>query len=205
MSKTTNFQEDRPIQPADRNPGKVYGTRQAFAKAASPLAQQLAALGSPEDVAKREVQQYSTPTQFRDAQGKTLPQYRMGIGHRILGTLANFANGFAGNHIAPLYVGRGALNNRYYQDERVRQQNLEGAQRNLDTLQGRIPTSLHDVIDYKTVYRDGKGTWKGRTYGGQVREGIEAPAYEASPDEDDDTPQNQDFPVQLPQTGVKPA
>src|SRR5262249_24397967 len=29
------------------------------------------------------------PIQTRDAQGKMLPQYRMGIGHRILGTLAN--------------------------------------------------------------------------------------------------------------------
>src|SRR5215469_6951807 len=69
---------------------------------------------------------YLQPIQTRDAQGKTLPQYRMGIGHRILGTLANFANGFAGNHAQPVYVGPGALNNRYYQEEAQRQkQNQE--------------------------------------------------------------------------------
>src|SRR5262249_6907391 len=71
---------------------------------------------------------YVPPIQSRDAQGKTLPQYRMGIGHRILGTLANFANGFAGNHAQPVYVGPGALNNRYYQEEAQRQQqNFESA------------------------------------------------------------------------------
>src|SRR5262249_26712043 len=69
---------------------------------------------------------YVPPIQSRDAQGKTLPQYRMGIGHRILGTLVNFANGFAGNHSQPVYVGAGALNNRYYQEEAQRQrQNQE--------------------------------------------------------------------------------
>src|SRR5215470_8525359 len=69
---------------------------------------------------------YVPAIQTRDAQGKTLPQYRMGIGHRILGTLANFANGFAGKGGQPIYVGPGALNNRYYQEEAQRQkQNQE--------------------------------------------------------------------------------
>lgn len=62
------------------------------------------------------------PIQTRDAQGKTLPKYRMGVGQRILATVANFANGFARNGAAPIYVGPGALNNRYYQDEAIRQQ-----------------------------------------------------------------------------------
>src|SRR5215468_159330 len=69
---------------------------------------------------------YVPAIQTRDAQGKTLPQYRMGIGHRILGTLTNFANGFAGKGGQPIYVGPGALNNRYYQEEAQRQkQNQE--------------------------------------------------------------------------------
>ena len=75
--------------------------------------------------------QYLPPIQRRDAQGKTLPKYRMGIGHRILATVANFANGFAGKGAAPIYVGPGALNNRYYQDEVYRQQvNDENPYRN---------------------------------------------------------------------------
>lgn len=62
------------------------------------------------------------PINPRDDQGKTLPKYRMGIGQRILGTVANFANGFARNGADPIYVGPGALNNLYYQDEDLRQQ-----------------------------------------------------------------------------------
>jgi hypothetical protein len=76
---------------------------------------------------EEDVVKYSPVTPSRDAQGKTLPKYRMGIGQRILGTFANFANGFARNGASPVYVGPGALNNRYYQDERERQQNLAGA------------------------------------------------------------------------------
>jgi len=36
---------------------------------------------------------YLPPIQARDDQGKTVPKYRMGIGQRILATVANFANG----------------------------------------------------------------------------------------------------------------
>lgn len=68
---------------------------------------------------------YVPPIQPRDAQGKTLPKYRMGVGQRILATVANFANGFAGNRTTPIYVGPGALNNRYYRDEALRQQQNE--------------------------------------------------------------------------------
>jgi len=78
-------------------------------------------------------QTYIPPIQTRDAQGKTLPKYRMGIGQRILASVANFANGFAGNGKAPVFVGPGALNNRYYQDEAFReQQNDDNQQRNRD-------------------------------------------------------------------------
>src|SRR5215467_7386536 len=71
------------------------------------------------------------PIQSSDDQGKTLPKYRMGIGQRILGTLANFANGFARTGAQPTYVGPGALNKRYYQDQADReQQNQYIAQHN---------------------------------------------------------------------------
>lgn len=44
-------------------------------------------------------------------------QYKMGIGGRIMGTVANFLSGFSGR--GPVaYTGQGALNNRYYQDRR---------------------------------------------------------------------------------------
>ncbi|HEY6250878.1 MAG TPA: hypothetical protein VI685_13035 [Candidatus Angelobacter sp.] len=76
------------------------------------------------------------PINPRDDQGKTLPKYRMGIGQRILGTVANFANGFARNGAETIYVGPGALNNRYYQDEELRQQ------QNLSNSSHRPPRSI---------------------------------------------------------------
>ena len=158
----------------------------------SPLAKQLAAMGSnlgstvpdPVDIATRKVQQFSNPTRHRDDQGRTLPQYRMGIGHRILGTLANFANGFAGNRAQPIYVGPGALNNRYYQDEQQRRENLDAAQQELQAIQG--PAKLHNVIDYRTIGKDptGKG-WVGKTYSGEKRN-IAPPPYAASGEQDDE-------------------
>lgn len=162
---------------------------------APSFAQKLAALGdmgaatgksTPNSVddPKQKVQQYTTPTQYRDAKGKTLPQYRMGIGHRILGTLANFANGFAGNRAQPIYVGPGALNNRYYQDEQQRRENLQAAQQDLEATQG--PTNLRDVIDYRTIGKDptGKG-WVGKTYGKEKRK-IAPPPYAPSGEQDED-------------------
>lgn len=108
----------------------------------SPMAKIPGAIGAdagkstptPRSVAEEDVLQYSSPTPSRDAHGKTVPKYRMGIGQRILSTLANFANGFAGKGAQPIYVGPGALNHRYYQDERERQQNLAGAKLRLGTL-----------------------------------------------------------------------
>src|SRR5947209_11915981 len=43
-------------------------------------------------------------------------RYRMGIGQRILGSVANFLNGFAKNGADPIYVGPGAHNSRYGRD-----------------------------------------------------------------------------------------
>lgn len=163
---------------------------------APSFAQKLAALGdmgaatgksTPNSVddPKQKVQQYTTPTQYLDAQGKTLPQYRMGIGHRILGTLANFANGFSGNRAQPIYVGPGALNNRYYQDEQQRRQNLEAARQELEAIQG--TGNLRDAIDYRTVGKNptGKG-WLGRTFGGEQRTIARPPYISADQDDNDE-------------------
>lgn len=101
---------------------------------------------------------YMPPIQTRDAQGKTVPKYRMGVGQRILASVANFANGFAGNGAAPVFVGPGALNNRYYQDEAYREQvNDENPYRN--------------AIDWRTIAQDPTSKkWYGKTYGGQKQE-----------------------------------
>jgi hypothetical protein len=62
----------------------------------------------------------STPIDRRD------PQYRMGTGQRVLGTVANFLNGASRNGVAPVEVGPGANNNKYYRDEEARQGKVGG-------------------------------------------------------------------------------
>lgn len=131
------------VDPNSGNTSRVWpaGVPQAMATQ-SPTAKMPGATAAdagqstpqPPKVGEADVVKYSTVTPSRDAQSKTLPQYRMGIGQRILGTFANFVNGFARNGASPVYVGPGALNNRYYQDEQERQQNLAGAKLRLGIL-----------------------------------------------------------------------
>ena len=108
------------------------GTRGAVPMAVSPIAQspgpitaEGAPVRTPITVLREQQAQYSKPGDPND------PKYRMGTGQRILGTLANFASGFAGHGGSPVYVGPGALNHRYYQDEALRRENLENVTRQL--------------------------------------------------------------------------
>lgn len=66
----------------------------------------------------------------------TLPQYRMGTGMRILGTAANFLSGFGGRGGPATYVGPGATNRRYEQDEAQRQANLASDELQIKGQQG---------------------------------------------------------------------
>lgn len=77
------------------------------------------------------------PSKVDPATGK--PVYKMGVGGKILGSLANFASGFSKNPGAPIYVGPGATNARYSRDEAMREGNLAnvntqiGTQKTIDT------------------------------------------------------------------------
>lgn len=63
----------------------------------------------------------------------TKPEYRMGIGGRIMGTLANFLSGMRG--AGPMvYTGRGATNSRYNQAERLRQEHLAADQAKINLM-----------------------------------------------------------------------
>ena len=138
---------------------------------------------------------YVPPTQTRDAKGKTVPKYRMGIGQRILASVANFANGFAGNGATPVYVGPGALNNRYYQDEAFRQQQNDEN----PTLQG-AGDRYRNTIDWRTIGKDPVSKkWYGKTYGGQRQE-IGTPPWAAG--EEDEDPNNNDG-AELPPMGTQ--
>jgi hypothetical protein len=55
------------------------------------------------------------------------PKYKMGIGGRIMGTVANFLSGMARQGPA-VYTGKGAVNSRYYRDEGNRLRQLTDAQ-----------------------------------------------------------------------------
>jgi len=127
--------------------------------------------------------QKSVPT---DATGE---EYRMGIGGRILGTLANFLSGVNGGG-AMVYTGPGATNNRFAQAERRRvgelnaldskiadTEKLNEAGRNdyvLATQQANRAAEKADrekMVDPESVYYDEQnGKWKGKTYGGQEQE-----------------------------------
>ncbi len=65
---------------------------------------------------------YGTPLDVHD------PKYRMGIGQRLLGTVANFTSGFGaakhGGSPSLIYVGPGATNHLYDQDNAAREANL---------------------------------------------------------------------------------
>jgi hypothetical protein len=52
------------------------------------------------------------------------PMYRMGWKQRLLGTVANFANGFARDGAAPIYVGPGATNSRFARDTGMQEKQL---------------------------------------------------------------------------------
>jgi hypothetical protein len=70
----------------------------------------------------------SRPTSLVQSLSKAIdpndPKYKMGIGGRIMGTVANFLSGMARQGPA-VYTGKGAVNSRYYRDEgnRLRQLN----------------------------------------------------------------------------------
>lgn len=92
----------------------------------SDLARQQGELGKPLD-----------PSAVDPQTGK--PMYKMGTGQRILGTAANFLQGFGGKPFTPTYVGPGATNGRFARDESMRQGKLAnvntqiGTQEKLDT------------------------------------------------------------------------
>lgn len=71
----------------------------------------------------------------RNAEGGiagTKPQYRMGVGQRILGTVGNFLSGMGGK--GPVtYVGPGATNWRFGREEAARQGQLEGVNTQIKT------------------------------------------------------------------------
>lgn len=97
---------------------------------------------------------------------RTKPQYRMGIGGRILGTLANLFTGGIGGAVAgfirpgmtPVYVGKGATNNRYYQDELARQQRLMDDESQRQSFEEDYNKRQKQFSDQQSQYEEQKQT-----------------------------------------------
>ena len=130
-------EDKQPAPPVQYDPGKV--PEGIFAPKSPPPAPVGANNPALVSLLNRQAQdsQRINPYQTDPQTGKrtTLPQYRMGTGMRILGSIANFASGFGGK--GPVaYVGPGATNARYQQDETQRQANLASDELQIKGQQG---------------------------------------------------------------------
>lgn len=137
---------------------------------------------------------YATPINPRD------PQYRMGLGHRILGTVGNALNGFAGRGAPVTYVGPGATNYQYAQDVAAQQGNLaktnaqidsgmKRAEENRKAYQTQVQAQERgeigkrnaaqaekytNAVDPNSIrYDEANDKWIGKTYGGAEQEVAE--------------------------------
>lgn len=135
------------------------------------------------------IDKYSQPIDKSD------PKYKMSIGQRLLGAVADFAAGMGGRQ-APVYIGPGATNAQYARDESTRESNLGAAQtqmKNFDTGydeqlkgykeqlgaydKGQLAQEREEraqkyvnAIDPNSITQDDSGKWYGTTYGGQKQE-----------------------------------
>jgi hypothetical protein len=130
-------EDKQPAPPVQLDPGKI--PEGIFAPKSPPLAPVGANNPALVSLLSRQAQdsQRINPYQTDPQTGKrtTLSQYRMGTGARILGSIANFASGFGGK--GPVaYVGPGATNARYQQDEAQRQANLASDELQIKGQQG---------------------------------------------------------------------
>lgn len=86
---------------------------------------------------------------------KNDPKYRMGIGGRILGSLANFASGMAGSGRPPVYVGPGATNRAYDQAEQDRKNRMAADQAQIDLYQDQYNNAVaqrrNELQDYAAM------------------------------------------------------
>jgi len=103
----------------------------------------------------------SAPIPKTDAAGNTQPQYKMGLGRRILmGAAATLGHGVPGlaevtsNPNDPNYIGPGAVNSRYTRDEATRQAQLKGATEQQSALDREATLQEHDFQNKNTQYRD---------------------------------------------------
>jgi hypothetical protein len=87
------------------------------------------------DLAKKQATLSAPINPVDPATHKTKPEYRMGIGQRILGTIANAATGFEGRGGDAVRVGPGATNNRFAREEAQRQGELSGVNTQIGTQQ----------------------------------------------------------------------
>lgn len=112
------------------------------------------------DLAKKQAT-LTQPINPKDESGNVKPQYKMGWGRRIAGALTAAAEGFGGRPYTGPYIGPGATNARYAQDERQRQGELEGVNEQLATQEkmfGQNQKAYEDAI--KAAYEEQLGGYR---------------------------------------------
>ncbi|HLJ86009.1 MAG TPA: hypothetical protein VKZ53_04250 [Candidatus Angelobacter sp.] len=97
--------------------------------------------------------------------GKTLEQYKPGVGARIGRAFADLARGGVpgvvegafGNRNSPGYYGPGAVNAQYFRDELARRQAVQADQERIGSLQREDSTAQRDYRNQLEAYKDKVG------------------------------------------------
>jgi hypothetical protein len=146
------------------------------------IGQRILEIGQPPASPQRDPEDAATMATYKqDMQplDRTKPEYHMGIGGRILGTLGNLFTGGIGAAIggfvrpgmAPIYVGKGANNSRYYENEMERQQRLAGDA-------AKLKISKDEYGDREQQYQNDLAHYEDRAKVAQQQDASEMRQYE---------------------------
>jgi hypothetical protein len=107
------------------------------------------------EAAQERFRKLSAPTdKYIPGTNKVKPEYRMGIGGRVVGTIGNFLSGFGGSHVPATYVGPGATNRTYDIAEQRRQDALAKTQADVKSYEDTYRRQERDYGNALKAYHD---------------------------------------------------
>lgn len=107
------------------------------------------------EAAQARFRELSAPTdKYIPGTNKVKPEYRMGIGGRVVGTIGNFLSGFGGSHSPATYVGPGATNRAYDIAEQQRQDAPGKAQADVKSYEDTYKQQERDYRNALKAYDD---------------------------------------------------
>lgn len=149
------YQRQEPSAPGSTSAGTASATRPGINSGTADLQAPTAPkLNQDYEAAQKRVRDYSAPTdKYIPGTNKVKPDYRMGVGGRIIGTVANFLSGFGGR--GPVtYVGPGATNRAYDVAEERRQSALGKAQADVKSYQDAFSEEKKGYENELQTYED---------------------------------------------------